>query len=189
MIKRALWLKRLQQAWNNRSIVWLSGVRRIGKTTLARMLPDAVYMNCDLPSAVRALEDPELFLNGQVPGIVLVFDEVHRLEDPSRLMKIAADEYPQLKILATGSSTLAATRKFRDSLTGRKQAIHLCPVLWSNALILLACLILIIACCREACRNLCWQNTRTRNFSTNGSTVFMRGIFRSFSGFVIGRDF
>lgn len=132
MIKRALWLKKIQQAWNRRSIVWLSGVRRVGKTTLARMLSDAVYMNCDLPSTVRALEDPELFLNGQESGTVLVFDEVHRLEDPSRLLKIAADEYPQLKILATGSSTLAATRKFRDSLTGRKQAIHLCPVLWEQ---------------------------------------------------------
>ena len=75
---------------------------------------------------VRALEDPELFLGGREPGTVLVFDEVHRLHDPSRLLKIAADEYPHLRVLATGSSTLAATRKFRDSLTGRKQAVHLC---------------------------------------------------------------
>ncbi len=132
MIKRTLWLKKLQQAWNRRSIVWLSGVRRVGKTTLARMLPDAVYLNCDLPSTVRALEDPELFLGGQLPEAVLIFDEVYHLKDPSRLLKIAADEHPQLKILATGSSTLAATRKFRDSLTGRKQAIHLCPVLWEQ---------------------------------------------------------
>jgi uncharacterized protein len=132
MIKRNLRLQQLQQAWSRRSIVWLSGVRRVGKTTLARMLLDAVYMNCDLPSTQRALEDPELFLDGQVSGATLVFDEVHHLKDPSRLLKIAADEYPQLKVLATGSSTLAATRKFRDSLTGRKQAIHLCPVLWEE---------------------------------------------------------
>ena len=46
-------------------------------------------------------------------------DEVHQLADPSRLLKIGADEFPKLKILATGSSTLAATQKFRDSLTGR----------------------------------------------------------------------
>ncbi len=57
---------------------------------------------------------------------------MHRLDDPSRLLKIAADEYPHLKILATGSSTLAATRKFRDSLAGRKLAVHLCPVLWEE---------------------------------------------------------
>jgi len=129
MIKRTLWLERIHQAWTRRSIVWLSGVRRVGKTTLARMLPDAVYMNCDLPSTLRALEDPELFFDSQVKGSVLIFDEVHHLDDPSRLLKIAADEYPHLKVLATGSSTLAATRKFRDSLTGRKEAIHLCPVL------------------------------------------------------------
>ena len=48
------------------SIAWLSGVRRVGKTTLARMFPDAVYMNCDLPSVQRAVDDPELFLEGQV---------------------------------------------------------------------------------------------------------------------------
>lgn len=132
MIERSLWRNRIQQAWTRRSVVWLSGVRRVGKTTLARMLPDAVYMNCDLPSAVRALDDPELFLAGQAPGSMVVFDEVHRLEDPSRLLKIAADAYPHLKVLATGSSTLDATRKFRDSLSGRKQAIHLCPVLWEE---------------------------------------------------------
>lgn len=129
---RALWLDCIRQAWNRRSIVWLSGVRRVGKTTLASMLPDAIYVNCDLPSNARALSDPELFLAVQPPGSLLVLDEVHRLEDPSLLLKIAADEYPHLKVLATGSSTLAATSKFRDSLTGRKQAIHLCPVLWAE---------------------------------------------------------
>ena len=132
MINRPLWLDSILRAWSHRSIVWLSGVRRVGKTTLTRMLADAIYINCDLPSAQRALEEPELFLDSQVAGSKLIFDEVHQLRDPSQLLKIAADEYPQLKILATGSSTLAATRKFRDSLTGRKQAIHLCPVLWDE---------------------------------------------------------
>ncbi len=52
--------------------------------------------------------------------------------DPSRLLKIAADAFPKLKILATGSSTLAATRKFRDSLTGRKRVVSLVPVLYQE---------------------------------------------------------
>lgn len=132
MLNRPFWLNRIHQAWGQRTLVWLSGVRRVGKTTLSRMLPDAVYMNCDLPSVMRALEDPELFLQGQQQGRVLILDEIHHLDDPSRLLKIAADEYPQLRVLATGSSTLAATRKFRDSLTGRKIAIHLCPILWEE---------------------------------------------------------
>lgn len=60
---------------------------------------------------------------------MVVLDEVHQLADPSRLLKIAADAFPNLKILATGSSTLAATAKFRDSLTGRKRVVELTPVL------------------------------------------------------------
>ena len=132
MIRRAQWLDSIEQAWSRRSIVWLSGVRRAGKTTLARMLPGATYLNCDLPSTGRMLADPELFLDGQPPGATLIFDEVHRLADPSRLLKIAADAFPRLRVLATGSSTLAATRKFRDALTGRKATVHLFPVLWSE---------------------------------------------------------
>jgi predicted AAA+ superfamily ATPase len=40
--------------------------------------------------------------------------------------------FPRQKILATGSSTLAAARKFRDSLTGRKKVVCLRPVLFSE---------------------------------------------------------
>jgi predicted AAA+ superfamily ATPase len=134
MIERPLWIHRIRQAWEKRPIVWLSGVRRVGKTTLAKMFPKAIYQNCDLPSVVRGLIDPEPFYDNLDKGIVVIFDEIHRLEDPSRLLKIAADAYPHLKVLATGSSTLAATKKFRDSLTGRKEMIYLPPVLWSECI-------------------------------------------------------
>jgi predicted AAA+ superfamily ATPase len=134
MIERPSWVQRIRQAWEKRPIVWLSGVRRAGKTTLARMFSEAVYFNCDLPSVGRQLNDPEAFYDRLDQGAVVVFDEIHRLEDPSRLLKIAADAYPHLKLLATGSSTLSATKKFRDSLAGRKHTIYLPPVLWSECL-------------------------------------------------------
>jgi predicted AAA+ superfamily ATPase len=108
--------------------VWLTGVRRVGKTTLAKHWDGAEYFNCDLPRNQRALEDPE-HLFRQITSGAVVLDEVHQLRNPSEVLKIGADEFPHLKILATGSSTLAATRKFRDSLTGRKRVVHLTPVL------------------------------------------------------------
>lgn len=132
MIRRDFWLKRIEDAWRSRPIVWLSGVRRVGKTSLAQMLPNAVYFNCDLPSTARALEDPEPFFQSRDEKSRIILDEVHRLPDPSNVLKIAADAYPHLRILATGSSTLAATRKFRDALTGRKWPVYLCPVLWDE---------------------------------------------------------
>jgi hypothetical protein len=95
---------------------------------LARSIPDAEFLNCDLPSVAERLRDPESFYRS-VKNRFVVLDEVHQLPDPSRLLKIGADGFPKLNILATGSSTLAATQKFRDSLTGRKRVVELVPVL------------------------------------------------------------
>ena len=90
-----------------------------------------LYVNCDLPVTEDRVRDPELFFrNCEKP--VVVFDEIHQLSDPSRLLKVGADLFPKLKILATGSSTLAASKKFRDTLTGRKRLVHLLPVLWTE---------------------------------------------------------
>ncbi len=130
-INRPYWRHRLDDAWRRAPIVWLAGVRRVGKTTLAKSIPGALYLNCDLPSTAERLSDPERFLRSLDRGIV-VLDEIHQLPDPSRVLKIAADEFPALRILATGSSTLAAVGKFRDSLTGRKRIVHLLPVLASE---------------------------------------------------------
>ena len=135
MINRAFWLKKLDDGWGKRSLIWLSGVRRSGKTILCKMIPDAVYMNCDLPSVGNQLGNPEYFFSNLSEGATVIFDEIHRLEHPSEVLKIGTDEFPHLKILATGSSTLAATKKFRDSLTGRKIQIYLPPVLWNECLV------------------------------------------------------
>lgn len=128
MALRPRWIERLHSALRRAPIAWLSGVRRVGKTTLARQLGDVEYINCDLPSVAERARDPENLLRS-ITKRVVVLDEVHQLDDPSRLLKIAADEFPRLRIVATGSSTLAATSKFRDSLTGRKRTVELTPVL------------------------------------------------------------
>lgn len=133
MIERSFWLQRLHSSWQEAPIAWLCGVRRVGKTTLAECLgaDRVLYLNCDLPSTEDVIADPEMFYRGCRKPIV-VFDEIHQLRDPARLLKIGADAFPKLKILATGSSTLAASKKFRDTLTGRKRLVHLTPVLWDE---------------------------------------------------------
>ena len=133
MIERPFWRQRIEDAWREAPIAWLSGVRRAGKTTLAESLgADRIfYVNCDLPTVEEMVSDPQVFFRSCVKPVV-VFDEIHQLRDPTRLLKIGADAFPKVKILATGSSTLAASRKFRDTLTGRKRLVHLTPVLWDE---------------------------------------------------------
>ena len=50
------------------------------------------------------------------------------MDDPALFLKIAADHFPDTKIIATGSSTLGASAKFRDTLTGRKAELMLTPL-------------------------------------------------------------
>ena len=127
MVQREWWQEKLESAWKERSIVWLSGVRRAGKTILCQSLPDTDYFDCELPRTRRLLDDPEDFL-GQHRGRRVILDEIHRLSNPSQLLKIAADHYRDTKVIATGSSTLGASRKFRDTLAGRKTEVWLTPM-------------------------------------------------------------
>jgi predicted AAA+ superfamily ATPase len=128
MVKRRFWVERIEQQWRRRSILWLRGVRRAGKTWLAQSLAAIEYFDCELPRVRRAMEDPEAFLHG-LRGKRVVLDEVHRLPNPSELLKIAADHFPTVRILATGSSTLGASSRFRDTLTGRKTELWLTPMI------------------------------------------------------------
>jgi hypothetical protein len=103
------------------------GVRRVGKSVLCQSLPGCEYFDCELPRVRRLLEDPETFLR-QHGGKRVVLDEARRLPNPSELLKIAADHFPTARILATGSSTLGASARFRDTLTGRKAEVWLTPM-------------------------------------------------------------
>jgi hypothetical protein len=127
MIQRRTWLERLETLWRGRSVLWLSGVRRAGKTVLCQSLPDVEYFDCELPRVRRELADPEAFLRS-LRGRRVVLDEIHRLGNPSELLKIAADHFRDVRIVATGSSTLGAARKFRDTLAGRKAELWLTPM-------------------------------------------------------------
>lgn len=131
MFPREFWANQIERAWQDRSIVWLAGVRRVGKTVLTRSLPSIQYYDCELPRIRRRFEDPESFLRDS-RGERIVLDEVHRLMNPSELLKIAADHFPDVRILATGSSTLGASSKFRDTLAGRKRDLWLTPMVLAD---------------------------------------------------------
>ena len=145
MFPREFWITKIQKAWRLRSIIWLVGVRRIGKTTLVKSLSEGdkagknakngiahgslLYYDCELKRNRDLIEsDVEKFWEEKENQIVIL-DEIHRLENPSEVLKIAADHYPKVKVIATGSSTLAASKKFKDTLSGRKIVIELRPLI------------------------------------------------------------
>ncbi len=131
MVKRIIWQKKIEQSLAKHSVLWLAGVRRVGKTNLCQSFKHAEYLDCELPSTRRRLDDAESFFSA-LNTKWLVLDEIHRLANPSEILKIAADHYPNIKVIATGSSTLGASTKFKDTLTGRKASLWLTPILLSE---------------------------------------------------------
>lgn len=126
-VKRHFWLKKINKIWEKTSLVWLYGVRRVGKTFLCRSLEGVEYFDCELPRVRRIFDDPEEFYQ-TLKTKKIIIDEIHRLNNPSELLKIGTDYYPYIKIIATGSSTLGSSKKFKDTLTGRKKDLWLLPM-------------------------------------------------------------
>ncbi len=48
MKTRTFWLDKIKKEWQ-RPVLWLSGIRRVGKTVLCQSLPDIEYFDCELP--------------------------------------------------------------------------------------------------------------------------------------------
>jgi len=176
---RPFWTERLERLWKSRSVIWFPGVRRAGKTTICRSLKDVEYFDCELPRQRREMDDPEGFLKS-LEGKRVVLDEVHRLRNPSELLKIAADHYPTVRIIATGSSTLGATRKFRDSLTGRKAELWLTPAM-SRDLELLHVKRLEHRLYRGDYRRFCSRISRRKVTSKNGWTRIGQSTSKNYS--------
>ena len=128
MVKRNFWLKQINTLWKEKTLVWLTGIRRSGKTYLCQSLEDIEYFDCELPKTRKLMSDPEAFLE-KLKNRRIVIDEVHRLDNPSELLKIATDHFSSIKIIATGSSTITASKKFKDTLTGRKIQLWLTPMI------------------------------------------------------------
>jgi uncharacterized protein len=124
---RSFWLNKVEQYWQKRPVIWLSGVRRAGKTVLASSLSDIEYFDCEIARTRFLFEEPFEALR-TLKGKRIVLDEIHRLPNPSELLKIAHDYYPDIRVLATGSSSLGVSDKFKDTLTGRKLEIWLTPM-------------------------------------------------------------
>lgn len=105
----------------------------LGKLYCVRLWRGLSILTANYPAYVGMMEDPQGFLEG-LRGRRVVLDEVHRLSNPSELLKIAADHYPDIRILATGSSTLGVSARFRDTLAGRKVELWLTPMNSSDLL-------------------------------------------------------
>lgn len=112
-------------------MVFISGPRQVGKTTLAKNIAELsfpasnAYLNWDYTA------DRKQLLKGlwQADKQLFILDEIHKYKKWKTLLKGEYDKYKdKFHILVTGSARLDIYRKGGDSLLGRYRSYRLHPL-------------------------------------------------------------
>lgn len=116
-------------------VIIIYGARQVGKTTLVKKIADdykgqSSYFNCDLISVQDALSIPEAnrIKNFLGDHNIIILDEAQRIKNIRLILKILIDTYPELQIIATGSSSFDLANEINEPLTGRKIVFNLFPL-------------------------------------------------------------
>ena len=136
-MKRNLYLNIWADLIRAKSMVFLSGPRQAGKTTLARQISEnftnPLYFNWDLDANKKKLvENPSFFTSlerkdASLPLIIL--DEIHKYNHWKNYLKGIYDEFSgEYKFLVLGSGRLNVFQKGGDSLAGRYFLFNLWPL-------------------------------------------------------------
>lgn len=128
MLGRAL-QGRLQELAGPFPVVFLTGPRQSGKTTLARAtFPDFTYRSLeDLQTRQFALDDPRGYL-GQLQGARgVILDEVQRAPDLFSSLQQPVDERRVGPVILTGSQQFLLSHRISQSLAGRAAVLELLP--------------------------------------------------------------
>jgi len=125
-------------------IILVLGARQVGKTTLTKDIgkklegegKKVLYLNCDLAEDNGAVNtNSGAVLERLLSGVdVLLIDEAQRLDNPGLTLKIIHDNFPKVRVLATGSSSFDLKNKLSDPLTGRYLDFTLYPFSFTESL-------------------------------------------------------
>ncbi len=125
-------------------IILVLGARQVGKTTLIKDIgrklqgegKKVLYLNCDLAEDNTAINtNSKSVLERLLSGVeVLLIDEAQRLDNPGLTLKIIYDNFPNVRVLTTGSSSFELKNKLSDPLTGRYLDFTLYPFSFAESL-------------------------------------------------------
>lgn len=117
-----------------RKAVVVMGPRQVGKSTLMHQIfdgsPDVIWLNGDDRDTRNIFENMTAVRMRSIIGSnnTVVLDEAQRINEIGLKLKIIIDQIPNLKLVATGSSSFDLAKGLSESMTGRKLEIRLLPI-------------------------------------------------------------
>lgn len=136
MIKRELFQK-LNEKFNKGKAIVLLGPRQVGKTTLINTClegKDFLFLNGDDPEIRNLLENTGVSKLRSIIGknSLIFIDEAQRIKDIGLIAKMIIDQFKEVQLLISGSSTLEINQSTQEPLTGRKFEYQLFPISWEE---------------------------------------------------------
>lgn len=127
MFYRTQWVHRIEEAWERKPLIWLTGARQTGKSSLLQSLPDCAYYDCDQGEVLKWLEDPRGFFKGQTaPRVAL--DNLENLPDAADALKEGFAAVPGLRVIATGAAGMSLSPLYQGMLPELRETVLLVPM-------------------------------------------------------------
>lgn len=128
----------LKNALHHNPVVAMVGPRQCGKSTLAKEViqnwPHSLYLDLELPSDLRKLEEPEWFLREHKDRLICL-DEIQRCPDLFPLLRALVDQDRRPgRFLILGSASRDLIRQEGESLAGRIHYLELAPLHFSEVI-------------------------------------------------------
>jgi predicted AAA+ superfamily ATPase len=134
MITRVILKDILTKVYKGKAILIL-GPRQSGKTTLLKQISKHIeqkplLLNCDDSNDRSVISTQSLSDLRSLIGLskLILLDEAQRVQDIGITMKLIVDNFPEVQLIATGSSSFELSNSVNEPLTGRKYEYHLYPI-------------------------------------------------------------
>lgn len=121
---------------NQHKVMIIYGARQVGKTTISKLLmadhgeDKCKYFNCEVNASRKVFENDSLLeiVNNFDGKKFIVVDEAQKVNNIGSVLKQIYDEYPDIQIIATGSSSFELGNKLSEPLTGRNVRYTIYPL-------------------------------------------------------------
>jgi len=132
LIRRIKYLEKIHNALKYLPVVVLTGSRQVGKTSIMEMLDfdNKLYLDgqdIDVQSLFVSyntiLEYLKVNLNKSLSGYLFI-DEFQYINNVSTILKLLTDHNKNLKVIASGSSSLDILQNVKESMAGRVRVIE-----------------------------------------------------------------
>ncbi|RLD57290.1 MAG: ATPase [Bacteroidetes bacterium] len=129
--------KTIKDKINSGKAIVVVGARQVGKTTLIKKILkeiDYLFLDADDPTTRNLLSNPN---TEQIRTIIadnkfIFLDEAQRIKGIGLTLKIITDQFKDVQVFVSGSSSFDLGNELNEPLTGRKWEYEMFPISWEE---------------------------------------------------------